>query len=112
MTVVNHDPRFQPDHVSAKAGTVAFSLDNIPGSATEAPDHMMLIGDCISFYGDGSIRAGQAVAATPHIAANQRATFTVNGLEPGTYVFWCAVNVPDGGNHASNGMVGTLTITP
>jgi plastocyanin len=56
--------------------------------------------------------AGQALAATPHVAANQTVAFTVNGLAPGTYVFWCSVEQPAGGNHAANGMLGTLTITP
>ena len=50
-------------------------------------------------------------AGTPHIRANETATFTVNDLTPGAYLFWCSVEAANG-NHASFGMVGTLTITP
>jgi uncharacterized cupredoxin-like copper-binding protein len=112
LTVLADGPRFQPQDVSAKAGTIVFLLNNVPKSSTLMPDHNMLIGSCVSFYGDGSIRAGELLAGTPHVLPNETVAFTVNGLAPGSYVFWCSVNVPDGGTHGAAGMVGTLTITP
>jgi plastocyanin len=111
MTAVDAGPRFQPDNVTTKAGTVIFFLENIPGTLF-SPDHNMQIGPaCVSFYGDGSIRTGQVLAGTRHIQAKETATFTVKDLTPGIYVFWCSVEGANG-NHASFGMVGTLTITP
>lgn len=112
MAATDVGPRFQPDNVTAKAGTVVFFLENVP-SATLLPDHNMRIGPaCVSFYPDGSVRTGHVLAGTPDIGPKEMATFTVNGLTPGTYVFWCSVEAGDAGNHASNGMVGILTITP
>jgi uncharacterized cupredoxin-like copper-binding protein len=110
MTAVDAGPRFQPDNLTAKAGTVVFFLQNIP--TLFSPDHNMQIGPAsVQFYGDGSIRAGQVLAGTPNIRTKEMATFTVNDLTPGTYLFWCSVEGANG-NHASFGMVGTLTITP
>jgi plastocyanin len=111
MTAVDA-PRFKPDTVTAKAGTVVFFLENIPGPIF-SPDHNMRIGPAnVQFYADGSVSSGQVLAGTPNIRPKGRATFTVNGLTPGTYVFWCSVETPGFGNHASIGMVGTLTVTP
>jgi plastocyanin len=111
MTAVDAGPRFQPDNVTAKAGTVVFFLKNLPGKFF-SPDHNLQIGPASTqFYADGSIRSGQVLAGTPHIAANESAIFTVNNLAPGTYLFWCSVEAANA-NHEANGMVGTLTITP
>lgn len=113
MTVVNQtDPRFQPDNVTAKAGTVVFYLDNVP-AAGESPDHAMVIGATdVQFYGDGSVKSGQVLADSGHVVANDKAVFTVQGLKPGTYQFWCNVDVLGISTHGANGMRGTLTITP
>lgn len=102
LTVTNGNPRFEPDHLTAKAGTVAFFLENVPG-VIGAPDHNMRIGPAI----------GQVLASTPSIRAKEMVTFTVKDLAPGTYVFWCAILEFDGKTtHAAEGMVGTLTVTP
>jgi plastocyanin len=101
MSEPNANPSYQPDHVTAKAGTVVFFLENVPGTIA-SPDHNMRIGPAI----------GQVLAGTPRIRANEKATFTVQDLTPGTYAFWCSVTAPDGNSHAYYGMVGTLTITP
>lgn len=101
MTVTNAEPRFEPAAVTAKAGTVVFFLEGIPGVLV-SPDHNMRIGPAI----------GQVLAGTPSIRPKETVTFTVKDLTPGTYVFWCSVIGLDGMSHASNGMVGRLTITP
>ena len=111
MTAVEAGPRFQPDNVTAKAGTVVFFLKNLPGKFY-SPDHNLQIGPASAqFYADGSIRSGQVLAGTPHIGANESATFTGNSLAPGTYLFWCSVEAANA-NHEALGMVGTLTIRP
>ena len=62
MTAVDEGPRFKPEHVTAKAGTVVFFLENVPGTLF-SPDHNMQIGPCgVQFYGDGSIRTSQMLA--------------------------------------------------
>lgn len=95
-------PHFEPDRITAKAGTVVFFLENITGTLGPS-DHNMLIGPAI----------GQELARTPTIRANETATFAVKDLTPGSYVFWCSVkDAHDPIDHASEGMVGTLTITP
>ena len=95
-------PHFEPDRITAKAGTVVFFLENITGTLGPS-DHNMLIGPAIR----------QELARTPTIHANETATFTVKDLTPGSYVFWCSVkDAHDPIDHASEGMVGTLTITP
>ena len=111
MTAVEAGPRFQPDTISAKAGTAVFFLENVPGTLF-SPSHNMLIGSCgVQFYGDGSLRSGQVLAGTPNIGPKEAVTFTVNDLTPGRYPFWCSVEAGNG-NHAAFGMVGELTVTP
>jgi plastocyanin len=105
-------PRFQPDTITVKAGTVVFFLHNIPVGA-RLPNHNMQIGPAgAQFFSDGSLYIGQVLAGTPDIHANETATFTITDLRPGTYLFWCSVQLPDGGNHEAGGMRGTLTVTP
>jgi plastocyanin len=94
-------PVYQPDHLTAKAGTVVFFLQNVP-PAWASPDHNMQIGPAI----------GTALAGSADVNRNENVIFTVNGLAPGTYTFWCSIVAPGGTTHASFGMVGTLTITP
>ena len=101
MTVIDGKPKFVPEQLTAKAGTVVFYLENVPGTIF-APDHNMRIGPAV----------GQVLAAAPFIHANDHAVFTVQGLQPGTYVYSCSVPGLDGTPHYSNGMVGTLTVTP
>ena len=100
MTVANHLPRYQPDTVTAKAGTVVFFLDNVPGDI--AVDHNVQIGAAV----------GDSRASSRDVQANEKVVFTVNDVVPGTYVFWCSIRSPDGYSHAWAGQVGTLTITP
>ena len=113
MTLIGTgNPRFQPDKVTATAGTVVFYLHNIP-AAGESPDHAMVIGATdVQFYPDGSVKSGQLLADSGDVVANEAATCTVKGLEPGTYIFWCNVQSGIAGTHGTYGMTGTLTISP
>jgi len=94
-------PRYVPDHITAKAGTVVFFLENLPVADYPTVVHNMQIGPAI----------GQVRAASTDVQANAGVTFSVNDLTPGTYVFWCSIVGNSGRTHGSNGMVGTLTIT-
>lgn len=93
-------PRFKPDAVTAKAGTVTFFLTSIPISAGFGPHHDMLIGAEI----------GTPIATSGQVQPDTSAVFTVEGLAPGTYRFWCNTNTGHG-PHQTLGMVGTLTVT-
>lgn len=88
--------RFAPDHVTAKAGTVIFFLQNSPHPFFLS-DHNMAIGP----------RIYRVFARSSYVHAYKSAVLTVEGLTAGTYTFWCEVT-----GHAANGMVGTLTIMP
>jgi plastocyanin len=90
-------PRFAPDVVTAKAGTVAFFLTNVLNTDAGPIDHSMAIGPELH----------KPLAGSTFIHVENSAVFTVEGLTPGTYRFWCQVQ-----DHAAKGMVGTLTITP
>jgi plastocyanin len=94
-------PVYQPDKITAKAGTVVFFLQNVP-AAGFSPDHNMMIGPSV----------GRPLAGSIDVNRNENVIFTVNDLTPGTYPFWCSIVALNGATHASFGMVGELTITP
>ena len=104
LTAIDPDhglPVFQPDKLTAKAGTVVFFLQNVP-PPWGSPDHNMWIGPSI----------GVPLAGSTDLKPKTNVIFTVQALTPGSYVFWCSIAAPDGNTHASYGMKGTLTITP
>lgn len=90
-------PRFQPDQATAKAGNVVIFLQNVLNVDAGPFAHNMAIGPKIHV----------PLANSLIIYSERSAVFTVEGLTPGTYTFWCRVQ-----DHATKGMVGTLTITP
>lgn len=90
-------PRFQPDQATSKAGNVVIFLENVLNVDAGPFDHNMAIGPKLRV----------PLAASQVIRSERSAVFTVEGLTPGTYTFWCQVQ-----DHAAKGMVGTLTITP
>lgn len=96
MSGLTEKPRFIPQDITARAGTVVFYLDNVRNT-TNPVDHSMLI----------ESKTFGALARTPPIANDHAAVFTVQDLKPGTYRFICEVFM-----HAQYGMAGTLTITP
>ena len=87
-------PKFEPRHVTAKAGTAVFFLHNVPGAIGP---HNFLIGS----------ERPHLVVASPTLLSGDSVVFTVSGLEPGTYTYWCGIE-----GHADAGMVGELTVTP
>lgn len=98
MTFVTDKPRFQPNAVTATAGTLTFFLRNVR--------YLTAVHD---------FRLGpellQAQAASPKLQASQSIAFTVGDVPPGTYTFWCDITL-GGVSHYQEGMVGTLTVTP
>jgi plastocyanin len=95
-------PKFEPEEVTASAGTIVFFLQNDQGDGPPAV-HNFLLGTSIE---------EPPLASSPILAPGEAILFTVDGVEPGTYLYWCTVPSPDGQSHAYYGMVGTLTVTP
>jgi uncharacterized cupredoxin-like copper-binding protein len=83
---------FSPASITAKPGTINFSLNN-------QGDHFH--GMSIAAELDGTPLASAVVP--PHSVK----AFVVEGLAPGAYKFWSPI-----GDDAKFGMVGTLTISP
>ena len=83
-------PRFTPKDLTVDAGDVVFFYTNVSHGT-----HTLAIGRSLQakLTRSDSVRGGQAV------------TLTVHGLRPGAYVIWCTI-----GDHAAEGMVGTLTV--
>ena len=95
-------PTFEPEEATAQAGTVVFFLRNDKGDGPPAL-HNFLLGTSVD---------APPLAASPTLASGFAGTFAVEGLEPGTYAYWCTVLGPDGRTHSQMGMTGTLTVTP
>jgi uncharacterized cupredoxin-like copper-binding protein len=95
-------PKFEPEEATAKAGTVTFFLRNDKGDGPPAA-HNFLLGTAVD---------APPLASSPLMGSGEAGILTVEGLEPGTYAYWCTIPGPDGTPHASFGMVGTLTVTP
>lgn len=104
MVFTDTKPRFLPDHVTVKAGTVVFFLENVPGDSGPYfnPTHNLQVGPALD----------EVLAGTPDVKVGEKVTFTVEDLTPGTYVYWCSVPTLDQKDHARYGMVGMLTVTP
>jgi uncharacterized cupredoxin-like copper-binding protein len=85
------DYKFDPNHLSVKAGNPTFYLTNI---GTQS--HDMLIADA----------SGKVVAKSDLVQANNDSTFSVSNLPAGSYQIYC--DVP---GHRQLGMEGTLTAT-
>ena len=52
------------------------------------------------------------LVSSPSLASGFSGTLTVEGIEAGTYTYWCTILGPDGTPHSQMGMTGTLTVTP
>ena len=60
----------------------------------------------------GSDIESPPLAKAPTLPHGDSVAFTVYGIEPGTYTYWCTVPTLDGSRtHAQVGMTGTLTVT-
>ena len=93
-------PDFEPKEATAQAGDVVFFLHNDNGDAPPALHNFFL----------GSDVESPPLAASPTLAQGESIVFTVSGIEPGTYTYWCTVAAPDGTLHSQAGMTGTLTV--
>lgn len=94
-------PDFEPKEVTAQAGDVVFFLHNDNGAAPPALHNFFI----------GSDVESPPLAASPTLMHRESIVFTVSGIEPGTYTYWCTVPAPDGTPHWEVGMTGTLTVT-
>jgi uncharacterized cupredoxin-like copper-binding protein len=83
---------FNPDRPQVAAGDVSFYLVN-PSTSMEM--HQMTILDT----------RGRVLAASAQVAVETAALFTVHGMKPGSYQFYCAVD-----GHRAEGMIGILAI--
>jgi uncharacterized cupredoxin-like copper-binding protein len=93
ITIAVPGPDFVPNEITAPAGTVVFFLDARPADIL----HNMVI----------AINAGDLpLAKSANLEAGRTVVFTVHGIAPGTYEFWCTFP-----GHFEAGMKGTLTIT-
>jgi len=84
-------PHYGPASLTVQAGVLVFSLSN-----TSLATHDIAIGDKVN---------GSIYALSDDVEVGNTAVFTVHGLTPGIYRYWCTID-----NHAADGMVGTLTV--
>jgi plastocyanin len=84
---------FHPADLSIPAGDAQFFLVNPADKSLGT--HSMAIGP----------KLYQILAASTAVPLGESAVFSVQDLAPGTYVVWCTID-----GHASEGMVGTLTV--
>ncbi len=86
-------PRFVPDSLTVASGqdAVFFLTNHSHGVHT---------------FTLGPSRTAPPLAGSTGVLLGHSALFSVHGLKPGAYVFWCTVD-----DHANEGMVGTLTVT-
>jgi plastocyanin len=99
ITVAMSSFKFDPSAITATSGTVGFFLTNV-GAGNDPialANHNLAIG----------VDRDHLLAGSGYVSAGKAAVFTVQGLEPGTYMIWCSVPY-----HADNGMVGTVTVRP
>jgi len=99
ITVAMSSFKFDPSAITATSGTVGFFLKNV-GAGNDPialQDHNLAIG----------VDQDHLLADSGYVSAGKAVVFTVEGLEPGTYMIWCSVP-----HHAENGMVGTVTVRP
>jgi uncharacterized cupredoxin-like copper-binding protein len=83
---------FNPDRPQVAAGDASFYLVN-PSTSTE--QHQMTILDA----------HGRVLAASARVDVQTAALFTVKGMKPGSYQFYCAVD-----GHRAEGMTGILQV--
>ncbi len=88
-------PVFDPEQVTASGETLTFFFDASeinPGST-----HNFKIGE--------NLPPAAPLAESDFVERSESAVFTVTGLPPGTYRYWCSVD-----EHHSVGMIGTLIV--
>ena len=93
-------PDFDPKEVTAAAGDLVFFLRSAEVNGRIV--HNFFIGSDVD---------RPPLAKGPTLQAGDSVVFTVYGIEPGTYTYWCTVPSIDGQPHWQHGMIGTLTVT-
>jgi plastocyanin len=96
--------RFHPDEVTVSADSAVFFLVYEGESGPGVTLHNLHIGP--------ELPPGAALVSSPLLNPGESFVFTVTGLEPGEYRFWCTYSDGPNGSHWARGMVGTLTVTP
>ena len=91
---------FDPQELTAGAGDLVFFLHNDQDNARMV--HNFFIGSDVD---------SPPLAKSPTLLHGASVVFTVHGIEPGTYTYWCTVPALDGRPHSQIGMTGTLTVT-
>ena len=91
MAFLGPPPHYGPATLTSKAGMLVLSLSN-----TSLAAHNIAIGAKVN---------GSIFALSDNVEVGNTAVFTVRGLTPGTYAYWCTID-----NHAADGMIGTLTV--
>jgi len=99
VTVNNDGVRFHPAEVTVAADSAVFFLVHDGEAGVGAFRHNLHIGP--------ELPPGAALVSSPTLDPGDSFVFTVTGLEPGEYQFWCSFM-----EHHTFGMVGTLTVTP
>ena len=94
-------PHFVPEDLVAPSGDLVFFVSN-----TSLGNHTIAIGrGPLTFTADHVTNVPSALSGV--VLTGHKATFQVNSIPPGAYVFWCTIS-----DHAAEGMHGTLTINP
>lgn len=95
--------RFHPEEVTVSADSAVFFLVYEGENRAGATRHNLLIGP--------ELPPGAALVSSPLLDPGESFVFTVTGLEPGEYRFWCTYSDGPNGSHWVRGMVGALTVT-
>jgi plastocyanin len=94
-------PHYLPNDLTTRTGNTVFFVTN-----TSRGTHNIAVG-----RGPLKFKLGRAtnvpLALSGNVLINTTATFSVDRLPPGAYLFWCTIS-----DHAQEGMNGTLTVTP
>ena len=98
--LMTDEPAFEPNEVTAEAGDLVFFLRSAEQN-----------GGIVHNFFLGSDAEAPPLAKGPTLQSGKSAVFTVYGIEPGTYTYWCTVISLDGQSHWRHGMIGTLTVT-
>ena len=104
ITVKSDGIRFDPEEVTVSAAAAVFFLVYEGESAVGVTHHNLLIGP--------ELPPGAALVSSPLLHPGESLVFTVTGLEPGEYRYWCTYSDGPNGSHWARGMVGTLTVMP
>ena len=103
IEVQMRNTEFQPSALTAKAGNVTFFLVNAESPDLPEGDRPLDRTHNLTING----AEGLPLAISDRVAIGEKAAFTVEGLDAGTYKFHC--NLP---YHAQVGMRGTLEVQP